>query len=173
LNLNVHFHMLMLDGAYLIDTEPAVFRRIAPPSLAELQALVELLAERIGRALERQGVLARDAESSYLELGAGGPMEDLLEHSYRVAVGSRAGQKVLSLQSVPARAAEPKKAVSCGRCSTIVQSAAASRPIAKGLAGPGLLAHVLTSKYCDHLPLNRQSQIYAREGVELSRSNKF
>jgi transposase len=60
--------------------------------------------------------------------------------------------------------------LSCGRCSTIVQSPAPSRPIAKGLAGPGLLAHVLTSKYCDHLPLNRQSQIYAREGVELSRS---
>ena len=60
--------------------------------------------------------------------------------------------------------------VSCGRCSTIVQSPAPSRPIAKGLAGPGLLAHVLTSKYCDHLPLNRQAQIYAREGVELSRS---
>jgi transposase len=39
-----------------------------------------------------------------------------------------------------------------------VQSTAPSRPIAKGLAGPGLLAHVLVSKYCDHLPLNRQSQ---------------
>jgi len=38
------------------------------------------------------------------------------------------------------------------------------------LAGPGLLAHVLVSKYCDHLPLNRQSDIYAREGVSLSRS---
>jgi transposase len=60
--------------------------------------------------------------------------------------------------------------LSCGRCSTIVQSPAPSRPIAKGLAGPGLLAHVLVSKYCDHLPLNRQSQIYAREGVELNRS---
>jgi transposase len=60
--------------------------------------------------------------------------------------------------------------LSCGRCATIVQSPASSRPIAKGLAGPGLLAHVLTSKYCDHLPLHRQSQIYAREGVELSRS---
>src|SRR5690606_8069795 len=57
-----------------------------------------------------------------------------------------------------------------GRCSKVVQSPAPSRPIAKGLAGPGLLAHVLVSKYCDHLPLNRQSQIYAREGVELSRS---
>ena len=39
-----------------------------------------------------------------------------------------------------------------------------------GLAGPGLLAHVLVSKYCDHLPLYRQSQIYAREGIDLDRS---
>ena len=60
--------------------------------------------------------------------------------------------------------------LSCGHCSKIVQSAAPSRPIAKGLAGPGLLAHVLVSKYCDHLPLYRQSEIYAREGVELARS---
>jgi transposase len=45
-----------------------------------------------------------------------------------------------------------------------------SRPIARGLAGPGLLAHVLVSKYADHLPLYRQAEIYAREGVELERS---
>jgi hypothetical protein len=64
LNLNIHFHMLVLDGAYLVGTAPPVFRRIEPPSQAELQALVERLAERIGRALERQGVLSRDAESS-------------------------------------------------------------------------------------------------------------
>jgi transposase len=42
--------------------------------------------------------------------------------------------------------------------------------IERGLAGPGLLAHVLVSKYCDHLPLYRQSEIYAREAVELERS---
>ena len=60
--------------------------------------------------------------------------------------------------------------LSCGRCSTIVQSPAPSRPIAKGVAGPGLLAHVLVSKYCDHLPLYRQAEIYAREGVDLARS---
>jgi transposase len=51
-----------------------------------------------------------------------------------------------------------------------VQAEAPSRPIARGLAGPGLLAHVLVSKYADHLPLYRQSTIYAREGVELPRS---
>lgn len=115
LNLNIHFHLLVLDGAYLVGTEPPVFRRITAPSLAELQALVERLAERIGRSLERQGVLARDAESSYLELNpdAGGPLDDLIGHSitYRVAVGPRAGQEVFSLQTVPARADEARKGV--------------------------------------------------------------
>ena len=91
LNLNIHFHALVLDGAYLVDTEPPVFRRIEPPRQEELQALVERMAEWIGHALERQGFLARDAESSYLELdaAAGGPLRDLIGHSitYRVAVG--------------------------------------------------------------------------------------
>ena len=115
LNLNVHFHALVLDGAYLVGTEPPVFRRIEPPRQEELQALVERLAERIGRALERQGVLARDAENSYLELDpeTGGPLDDLIGHSitYRVAMGPRAGQKVLSLQTVPAREDEPRNGV--------------------------------------------------------------
>ena len=66
------------------------------------------------------------------------------------------------------RHVRPKLA--CCRCDTIVQAPAASRPIANGLAGPGLLAHVLTAKYCDHLPLYRQSGIYARSGVDLERS---
>lgn len=66
------------------------------------------------------------------------------------------------------RHVRPKLA--CTRCDTIVQAAAPSRPIANGLAGPGLLAHVLTAKFCDHLPLYRQSGIYARSGIELERS---
>jgi len=45
-----------------------------------------------------------------------------------------------------------------------------SRPIERGCPGPGLLAHVLVNKYVDHLPLYRQSLIYAREGVDLDRS---
>jgi transposase len=60
--------------------------------------------------------------------------------------------------------------LACPECERIVQVEAPSRPIARGLAGPGLLAHVLVAKYCDHLPLYRQAQIYAREGVELERS---
>ena len=60
--------------------------------------------------------------------------------------------------------------LSCTKCDCFVQAEAPSRPIERGLAGPGLLAHVLVSKYADHLPLYRQSEIYAREGVELERS---
>ncbi len=77
------------------------------------------------------------------------------------------------LEYVPARwkvirIVRPKH--SCGSCDRIVQEPAPHRPIAHGMAGPGLLAHVLVSKYGDHLPLYRQSEIYEREGVELDRS---
>ena len=60
--------------------------------------------------------------------------------------------------------------LACPACERIVQVAAPSRPIERGVAGAGLLAHVLVSKYCDHIPLYRQAQIYAREGVEIERS---
>jgi len=59
---------------------------------------------------------------------------------------------------------------SCKGCDRIVEAPAASRPIERGLAGPGLLAHVILSKFGDHLPLYRQSEIYARQDVEISRS---
>ncbi len=77
------------------------------------------------------------------------------------------------LEYVPARFkvirhVRPKLA--CVRCARIVQADAPLRPIERGLPGPGLLAHVLVSKYADHLPLYRQQVIYAREGVALERS---
>jgi transposase len=59
---------------------------------------------------------------------------------------------------------------SCAGCDRVVEAPAPSRPIERGLAGPGLLAHVIVSKFSDHLPLYRQSEIYARQGVEISRS---
>ncbi|MGB7169106.1 MAG: IS66 family transposase, partial [Acidobacteriaceae bacterium] len=58
----------------------------------------------------------------------------------------------------------------CSQCEVVVEAPAPSRPIARGLAAPGLLAHVLVSKYADHCPLYRQAEIYARQGVELDRS---
>jgi transposase len=77
------------------------------------------------------------------------------------------------LEFVPARfkvirTVRPK--LSCGDCEHIVQAPAPSRPIDRGLAGPGLLAHVLVSKFSDHLPLYRQAEIYERSGLDLDRS---
>jgi transposase len=66
------------------------------------------------------------------------------------------------------RIIRPRMACSC--CEAVCQAPLPSRPIERGRPGPGLLAHVLVSKYADHLPLYRQSQIYAREGVDLDRS---
>jgi transposase len=55
----------------------------------------------------------------------------------------------------------------CRACEAITQPPAPSHPIARGRAGPKLLAHVLFSKYGLHLPLNRQSDVYRREGIDL------
>jgi transposase len=60
--------------------------------------------------------------------------------------------------------------MSCRQCSCVVQAPAPERVIDRSLPGPALLAHVITSKFCDHSPLYRQSQIFAREGIELDRS---
>jgi transposase len=56
---------------------------------------------------------------------------------------------------------------SCACCSHIVQAAAPSRPIDRGILAPGLLAQLIVSKYAWHLPLYRQAQMYAHDGVEL------
>ncbi len=56
---------------------------------------------------------------------------------------------------------------SCRACETITQPPAPSHAIARGRAGPKLLAHILFAKYNLHLPLNRQSTVYAREGIDL------
>ena len=74
---------------------------------------------------------------------------------------SKLGEDVSEmLEYVPAsffvvRHVRPK--LSCTKCDHIVQAAAPTRPIERGIAGPGLLAHVLVAKYADHLPLYRQS----------------
>ena len=87
---------------------------------------------------------------------------------------SRLGEDVTEeLEFVPGRfrvrrIIRPK--FSCRCCEKIAQASLPSRPIERGRPGPGLLAHVLVSKYADHLPLYRQSQIYGREGVDLDRS---
>jgi hypothetical protein len=82
------------------------FRWVKAPTSAELAGLTQTLARRIGRFLERQGLLERDADSSYLvgDVLEPGPMEQLLGLSitYRIAVGPQQGRKVFTLQTLPA-----------------------------------------------------------------------
>jgi ribosomal protein S27E len=107
LNLNVHFHMVFLDGAYqTAGADAPVFHPVPAPESSDLQELVEQIAGRIGRALEGRGLVERDLENAWLATDTeAGPLDDLLGHSitYRIAVGPRAGQKLFTLRMVPPR----------------------------------------------------------------------
>ena len=97
LNLNVHFHMIFLDGVYVPGDQP-VFRHVPAPTSVQLRVLVQQIAERIGRPLEKRTLVERDMENAWLTTdGPGGPLDDLIGHSitYRIAVGPRAGQKAV------------------------------------------------------------------------------
>ena len=102
LNLNVHFHMLFLDGVYVAQPDGAArFRWVKAPTSAELTQLAHTIAHRVGRLLGRQGLLERDVENSYLTGDAvdEDPMNQLLGSSitYRIAVGPQAVRKVFTL----------------------------------------------------------------------------
>ncbi len=64
----IRFHVLFLDGVYVTSGERLSFRRVPPPTAAALEKLVRGISERVARALERQGVLVRDFENSFLTL---------------------------------------------------------------------------------------------------------
>lgn len=63
-----------------------------------------------------------------------------------------------------------REKLSCRSCDTVVAAPVPDHAIARGRAGAGLLAHIVVSKYDDHLPLYRQAEIFAREGVNLETS---
>ena len=93
--------------------------------------------------------------------GCGGALKHLGEDTSEILEYVPASFKVIR---------QVRTKLCCTGCDRIVEEPAPSRPIDRGLAGPGLLAHVLVSKFADHLPLYRQSEIYERSGVELERS---
>lgn len=106
LNLNVHFHMLFVDGVYA--TTPwgrSRFHRTNAPDQQELTELVHTISHRVADFLERQGILERDEENSYLNLEEGDedPMQQVLgcSVSYRIAIGPQQGRKVFTLQTIP------------------------------------------------------------------------
>jgi hypothetical protein len=106
LNLNIHFHILFLDGVYVYrDSRAPRFQRVSAPTKNELDELVQLISQRVGRCLERQGLLVQDAENAWLELD---PVEDtdampqLLGSSiaYRIAIGPQQGRKAFMIRTI-------------------------------------------------------------------------
>jgi len=136
----------------------------APEPGSALEAALEPVRRKPARRelppeLPRETVVQEPAETSCPDCG--GALRKLGEDVSEILEYEPARFKVI-------RRVRPK--LSRGGCDRIVQAPAASRAIDRGLAGPGLPAHVLTAKYGQHLPLYRQAEIYAREGVELERS---
>jgi rRNA maturation protein Nop10 len=110
LNLNIHFHMLFLDGVYIdgSNRHPVRFRRVKAPTRGELVQLTHTIAHRVARYLERQGLLERDTGNIYLtpeavDASDEDPSNQLLGSSitYRIAVGPQQGRKVFTLQTLP------------------------------------------------------------------------
>ncbi len=108
LNLNIHFHMLFLDGVYRDISDGTKRQRFQPVSCAtpvEMNILTQKISFRIARYLEKAKLIERDAENTYFADGVLGDNE-MIEHQghsiqYRIAVGQNIGKKVFALSTLP------------------------------------------------------------------------
>ncbi len=103
----LHFHILFIDGVFQQKkNDRLAFHRVKGPSTGELNSLVAKISQRIARHLEKQGLLTRDDENSYLTMDGldDNIMNELQSHSitYRIAMGPQQGRKVFTLQTIPA-----------------------------------------------------------------------
>jgi len=71
LNLNIHFHMLFLDGVYSFDEGRTTFHRAPRPTATELAPLLHRIGVRVARLLEQDGLLIRDPDHAFLDLEPG------------------------------------------------------------------------------------------------------
>ena len=150
--------------------EPAVLDELPRPKAAPAAANSGTLDRGLPEHLPREQQEIRPQASTAHHDALGQPCGCMACGGRLRALGADVAHH---LEYVPGRfkvvrTVRPKLA--CIRCEAIFQAPAPSRPIPRGLAGAGLLAHVMVSKYCDHLPLYRQSRIYAREGVDIDRA---
>lgn len=195
-NQHTEFHQKLLSREQEIEHLKLVIARLrrmvfGPKSEKITQEIeqLELKLEELEAVQARQAMVRRQATVGDDEPSTGPVRRPLPEHLPRETVVHdlgmttcpdcggelhRFGEDVSEvIDHIPEsfrviRHVRPK--YSCRRCERVIEAAAPTRPIDRGLAGSGLLAHVLVSKYCEHQPLYRQSEIYAREGVELDRS---
>ena len=87
------------------DNRPPRFQRVKAPDKSELEHLVQLISQRVGRCLERQGLLERDAEQAWLDLDPAEYTDAMAQImgssiSYRVAVGPQQGRKAFMIRTI-------------------------------------------------------------------------
>ena len=147
-----------------------------------------VFVERLWRSIRYEEVYLRAYDSVSTSAGKSGQVPGLLQQAQTAFISGRTnarsgisqtiatnpgggitereihltnGSKLFKTNELPlVETVRLKK--SCRRCEKVVQSAAPTRPIPRGMAGPGLLAHILVAKFDDHLPLYRQGEIFAR-----------
>jgi hypothetical protein len=152
LNLNIHFHMLYLDGVYAADNYGKTrFHPIKAPTKSELNSLTHRISQRVAGFLEREGLLVRDDDNDYLALDGleDDPMLQIHGYSitYRIATGKQQGRKVFTLQTI-APMAEQGLAAGC----------------AANVAGFSLHAGVMSNAQ-DRGKLERLCRYITRSGV--------
>jgi hypothetical protein len=158
---------------------------VTAPTTTELEALLKRITERIGRHLERRGLLVRDAESAWLEAAPGedSVFEELLGHSitYRIAIGPQQGRKAFTLQALgpalTAPAGAPLLAKSAGFSLHAGVAAAAHQRdkvelLARYIARPAIAADrlSLTTQGCGQA--SKCDHTYAQSGAQ-SRPSKM
>ena len=107
LNLNIHFHMLFLEGVITQECGRSKFKCVKAPNHNDMETLVNVISHRIATYLEKAGLIQRDMDNAFLDL----PMdnEDSLlplqaaSINYLIAVGPDTGKKVFALQTFPAK----------------------------------------------------------------------
>ena len=103
LNLNIHFHIMYLDGIYTFEQEKASFHPITPPSQSELDHLLKTIAQRTVKLLEKRGLIVKDEGAEHLNINATEAIDHIHSSSitYRIALGKYKGQKALTLKTLP------------------------------------------------------------------------
>jgi transposase len=158
-------------GTQLVDQ-----LELAIADLEEIQAEIETKAEIAVTATTRRPI-SSDRRPARRPLPDHLPRERVM-HPAPCVCGKCGGARLRKLGEIVTETleCEPRRwkvvqhvreTMTCRDCESITETPAPSHPIARGRAGPHLLALVLASKYGNHLPLNRQSEIYAREGVNI------
>jgi len=116
-NLNIHLHCLFLDGVYRIHGDAPVFQPVHAPTAEQLQTLLTRIIKRVMKLLTRKGYLIEEEGMTYMaEIEPNTALASLQSAActYRIALGPRAGQKVLTLNITPTqKIQEPQHTQAC------------------------------------------------------------